>query len=328
MPTRARPPDLGMVLGEVGGSIIDANESFLRLAGRSRGDLPFRWPAHPTGVEAALSDVAILAMLDSGPAPTWETEVAGRNGERTPVLVGAARLGHDGSRYVAFVIATPPAPAFPPGVELLLAEERERRRIAIGLHDSVGHRLALALLRLRALALAPERPHETELGDVRRLLLEAIAMTRELTFELSSPVLHELGLEPALRSLGEQVAEANGLRFSIDVDDRRHLPSPAVSIVLFRAVRELLLNAVKHARAGAVRVTLNAGPRGVQIEVADDGVGMAPVDAGRRSGPGGGLGLAGVAQHMLAIGGRLHIDSTPGRGATFRLVAPIAPSRP
>lgn len=200
--------------------------------------------------------------------------------------------------------------------ELSLTEERERRAIAADLHDHIGQILATARLKLSALAGSPG----TE--EVRALVDDAIRYTRSLTFELSSPVLYELGLAPALEQLAERMGEKHGLRVEVHDDGVAKPMDDEVKVVLFKAVRELLMNVVKHAHAGRARVWLRRCGRAVEIVVEDDGVGCSAAQAAA-SARSGGFGLFSIREGLRHCGGELEMRSQTGGGATVSLRAPL-----
>ncbi len=205
--------------------------------------------------------------------------------------------------------------------QLALVQERERRRIARGLHDVVGHSLALARMQLaQLLATEPCAERRRALEQVVELLVCAVEETRSLTFELSSLVLCELGLEPALRGLGERVAGLQGFRFDFTTD---HLPKPLsedAETILYRVVEELLVNAAKHSRARAIELIVLRVEDFVHVSVEDDGVGF----DGAANGPQPtGLGLPGARQLLEHLGGRLEIDSAPEIGSRITVIVPV-----
>ena len=208
---------------------------------------------------------------------------------------------------------------------LALAEERERRRIATGLHDEVGQCLAVAQMLLsEALASEPGEACRQPLEQVRGLLAQVIRSTRSLTFELSSPVLDALGLEAALQSLGERLAAQHGLAIRVDAD---HPPIPlaeATRILLFRISRELLYNAVQHAQAHQVHVSFAQVGTHVRLSVQDDGRGFDPTEVGTRISPTGGFGLVSVREHVAWMAGGLQIISAPGAGTQVIACVPLA----
>ena len=202
-----------------------------------------------------------------------------------------------------------------------MAEERERRKIALGLHDQIGQ--TLALVKAELAELTPANP--TVAKRVRHYLDEAIHSVRSITFELSSPVLYELGLGPAIESLGESMVERNDIGFHFEAGDRPLSLTEKTKIGLFRIVRELLFNAVKHSRASNVTVSMRQRGRRLVIMVQDDGVGFDSTEAGAKVSPAGGFGLFSIHEQMEHIGGRFEIESAPDEGT--RAVVVVTPSK-
>ncbi len=210
--------------------------------------------------------------------------------------------------------------------QLALVQERERRRIARGLHDVVGHSLALARMQIsQLLASEPAPERQRRLEQVSELLAQAIEETRSLTFELSSLVLSELGLEPALQSLGERIAELRGFRFDFSTDRSPKPLSEDAETILYRLVEELLVNAAKHSRARAIELTMRRVEGKLHIAVEDDGIGF---DVSAVATKVLGLGLAGVRQLLGHLGGRLEIDSAPGAGTRMEMIIPLEGETP
>ena len=241
--------------------------------------------------------------------------------------------------------------------ELSLAEERERRRIATALHDSLGQNLALAKIKLglarrrdracsaresgaasgaptadtqRGVSLSDSGVADRHLDEVRGLIEESIAFTRSLTFELSSPLLYTVGLEAAVERLAEQMQGRHGVQIQV-VDDGKPKPLDEDMLVLFfQSVRELLMNAVKHANATRVTVTLARGETDVTARVEDDGVGFDPSAVGfpvsgigEVGDPTDGFGLFSIRERLGHLGGRLEVQSVRDRGTVAVLTAPL-----
>jgi len=220
--------------------------------------------------------------------------------------------------------------------ELSLVEERERRAIATDLHDRIGQTLTVIRMKLheaRQLAAAPQTSPAVApetvakavrlLDDLGDLVRQTIRDTRSLTFELSPPVLYELGLEAALEWLADDFRDRHGLAVKVRDDGRPKALSEEVRIILFRAVRELLVNTVKHAGARRVEIETRRDGDSIRIMVEDDGAGFDP--AGRSAAPAGhqGFGLFNIKERLNHLGGRLEIDSTPGQGTKATLTAPL-----
>jgi PAS domain S-box-containing protein len=202
-----------------------------------------------------------------------------------------------------------------------VAEERERRRIAVNLHDGIGQALAAAHLKLMA-------AHEKTRGEARNvvhqaldLVGQAIADTRTLMFDLSPPVLYDLGFWEALDWLAEDVAAQHEVKVEVIDDETRPLFNETTVAILFRSIRELLANAVKHSRTKRVRVHMRTDADRYAIEVIDGGRGFdcAAVTASRT----GGFGLFSVREQMSRLRGTLDIAASPGSGTRVTLRVPI-----
>jgi signal transduction histidine kinase len=205
--------------------------------------------------------------------------------------------------------------------EACLAEERERRRIAEDLHDHLGQALALIGIRLRHLrGDAMFGGHGGALEELVALSDQAIRYTRGLTFELSPPILYELGLGPALEWLGEDTARRHGLRVKVRGRARQPLPDD-LKVMLWKSARELLHNVIKHAGARAIEVTLEVRDDVVTLTVGDDGNGCDPAQA--RAGDGARFGLFSIEERLRQLGGSMDVDTAPGRGMRVSLSAPI-----
>jgi len=208
--------------------------------------------------------------------------------------------------------------------ELTLAEERERRSIAADLHDHVGQTLALARVRLAMAQRAASDPKlVTMLDEVSQSVLQAAQDTRHLIFDLSSPSMNEIGLPAAISEwLKERVGDRYGLATDFDDQVGRVLLTDDVRAILFRNVRELLTNVVKHAHAQTVSVRLERDGATLRIIVQDDGVRFSPDASSRKVGDAGGFGLFSIEERMTDADGSLEIASEPGKGCTAILIVP------
>jgi signal transduction histidine kinase len=208
--------------------------------------------------------------------------------------------------------------------ELILTEERERRQIATDLHDHIGQTLAVIQMKIDALHVSVSTAEQAESMDgISALIDQMDEDIRSLTFELSPPVLYELGLEAAVEWLAEQFQAKHHLRIEV-ADDRRPKPlDEDVRTLIFRAVRELLINVVKHARVRMARISLRREGDFLHAEVADDGVGF---DSSRHAVPEDskcGFGLFSIRERMSSIGGAFRIRSASRRGTRAILIAPL-----
>jgi PAS domain S-box-containing protein len=213
-------------------------------------------------------------------------------------------------------------------VTSVLAEERERRRIASGLHDQVGHLLALANMRAAELSAAAESAENRQTAvEISRYLDETIKVTRALIFDLSSPILYELGLEAALESLVERVQEQTGLQTSFESDLHTLSVPEQTAIMIYRMVDELVFNVVKHASAHNVRLSVFRVENYLHIRVEDDGVGLPLAPADGKPKPSGRFGLFSIRTQTAQLGGHFDINSVATGGVRAELCVPVPPTR-
>ena len=205
--------------------------------------------------------------------------------------------------------------------EMVLAEERERRRIASDIHDGLGDELSLA--RIKASELAAAYPADPRVTGLTQLLERCAADARALTFALAPPVLHELGLHAALEWLVERRNVRSGVQMSFSGGEEPPGLTEAERILCYRSVRELLRNVVKHAGARSVAVTARTRADAYEIEVLDDGHGF-DVEHALSHAEGTGFGLFSVRERLRHLGGRMLIHATIGSGTrvTMRLPRP------
>ncbi len=208
--------------------------------------------------------------------------------------------------------------------QLALGEERERRRLAAELHDRTIQTLGLSRIKIGALRHSRARKErETIVREIQDLVEGAIRDTRSLIFELSPPILYELGFEAAVEWLLERLAEREGIGVEFGDD---HEPKPLdddVRVALFQAVRELLNNVGKHARARAVRVSLRREGGALHVGIRDDGVGFDPRGLAKPGLSTGGYGLFSIRERLGLLGGSLAIESKPNGGTRAELTAPL-----
>jgi signal transduction histidine kinase len=208
-------------------------------------------------------------------------------------------------------------------MELLLSEERERRRLAVDLHDGLSQLIALAQMKLAALARSGVSGAEKPIEEIRQVIDQANRSVRSITFQLSPPVLHDIGLEPALQWLAEDLRQRYRLPVTYEDDGQKKPLEDRLRVVMFRSVRELLINAAKHAAASAVRVRSSREGNFVCVSVEDDGVGM-DVEHARAKGSG----LFNIHERLGLLGGSVTIETAPGKGTKIRLRAPLLRSKP
>jgi len=206
-----------------------------------------------------------------------------------------------------------------------LAAERERRRIGIELHDRTIQNLGLTSVKLAELRDRVELNGGAALFEqIHGLIKSTIQDTRALLAEISPPVLYELGFEAAVEWLAEQASTGAGRPRCVVQSDGLAKPlGENGQVVLFQAVRELLANVGKHARATEVRVSIDRDGDSLRVEVTDDGVGFDPAGVEPPSVSRGGFGLFSIRERLRLLGGVMRIDSKAGRGTRVVLTAPL-----
>jgi len=205
--------------------------------------------------------------------------------------------------------------------ELALAEVRERQSIARDLHDGLGQELNAATIKLDALRSSEKAtPLHPALNEVAQLLEGVVREMRSLTAQLNPPVLEQLGFLPAVEWLSEEMRKTYHLEVMLDDDAKlKHLDSLTASI-LFRAVRELLINVSRHAKVKSAHIALRSANDQLIVSVTDQGSGIA---ASQSSGSAGGLGLATIKERITYIGGSFQLKSERNRGTTAVIQVPL-----
>jgi two-component system CheB/CheR fusion protein len=203
-----------------------------------------------------------------------------------------------------------------------LAEERERRRIAADLHDRIGQSLALAQITLTSVRETISGAPRVAIDQAVDLLAQSATDTRSLIFDLSPPILHDLGFKAALSWLVEDLQKRHRLEVTVTDDGADDALNEASATLLFRAVRELLLNVFKHAQTTSATVSLHQQDQVFQIDVEDHGIGFDANDIGAWSGSGG-FGLFSVREQIVRLGGSIGIKSAPGQGVRVSITVPV-----
>jgi PAS domain S-box-containing protein len=207
--------------------------------------------------------------------------------------------------------------------EMFLIEERERRRIAAELHDQIGQNLALCKLKVASLEKEMAQPPlKSELSAVRRLLECSIQDTRSLIFDLSPPVLYELGFQAALEWLAERIEEQYHVPVEFENRSGNEALGSDLQVILFQVVRELLVNMGKHSRASQAKVILSREDNLLKIQVNDDGVGFDASQIFDSQGHPGGYGFFSMRERLNYLGGGLEVKSRAGQGSQIVLTVP------
>ena len=208
-------------------------------------------------------------------------------------------------------------------LDLTRAEERERERVAEVIHDHLQQLMSVARINIgMALKQVASGDVQKSLSNADSLLAESLDVARSLTAELSPAILRRSGLSAALRWLGRWCQGRFGLEVSVEIDGEVE-PDAETRAMLFRAVRELLFNVVKHANTANAKVQLRRTHDGrACIVVSDEGAGFDPESLRDWDGTAGGFGLFSLRERLELLGGRFEVISSPGRGTTISLCGP------
>jgi PAS domain S-box-containing protein len=377
---------IGVIVANLHGEIVDANDAFLAMVGYRRDELPLRWDTQLTPPEYHAGDARVVAELRStGSGAPCEKEYLCKDGSRLPVLLGAAMLGGREEECVCFVLDM---------------SERNRMRsvlmqteklasiglLSAGIAHEINNPLAyvannLAVLDadlkgLRALlelyeaarpeidqalpALgrqAAEMAETMDLAYARDNLERVLNRTREGVQRITRIVQSLRSLARTDRAVMEEVAVAEIVDMSLEVIrgqlkrdgtmvDIEHHPAPRLRCVptqISQVLLNILVNAMQAiagaGRSGAGRIRIVTQPRQheMQIQIADNGTGIAPDDLPRIFDPfftrkpvgeGTGLGLSISHGIVTGHGGRIEVESAAGTGTVFRIYLPLQPPPP
>ena len=209
------------------------------------------------------------------------------------------------------------------GAELILAEQRDRRRMARKLEDHLQQYLSSIRMQLEIVRDENSgRRSGVEVGKIAALLDEAIQETRLFSESMSPSVPVEQGLGACLEWLAQQMRQKHGLTIDLRLD-KEYNPPADVLVIIFESVQEMLLNVVRHAKVSRAVVRVQQfGFDQVAIIVMDEGVGFDPDGIDRLADSGAGSGLANIRNRVNLIGGWLHIKSTPEKGSWLGIIFP------
>lgn len=336
---------VGVIVADLSGHLTVANDCFLHMVGYERADLPIRWDTMTPPEWGLLDEKKIRELRSTGEAQNWDKEFFSKSGDRIPITLcvvmlekqeeeqclcmildrterrkseDARRRSDDRYQQRLRVLA----------LQLAVTAERERHRIAVGLHDQIGQTLAVTRMKLDSLRNSePDATRDVAFEELTTLLDDTVRATRSLTFELSPPMLYELGLEAALRALATQMSERDGIPCRFESDGQPLALAGDAAIVVHQVVRELLFNVVKHARAESAGVYVTQVEDRLRIEVRDDGIGFDATEADELSESDPGYGLFSARERLRPIGGTFEIETAPGQGTCIVMTLPPSPTK-
>ncbi|EEF57193.1 PAS domain S-box protein [Pedosphaera parvula] len=334
---------IGIFFWQENGRIFEANDKYLSMVGFTRGDLELGqvdW-RKMTPPEYAVRDQQILKRLEvSGICEPVEKEYVRKDGFRIPVLIGAASLGEGSNEGVCFVVDITERKQAEVeltksreelralAAHLQFIREEERKHITREIHDELGQSLTgfkmdLAWMRARLLgedSKASRQQLIDKIENMARLIDETANVVRRLCTELRPGVLDDLGLTAAIEWQIREYQNRTGIRCSTEIESGDLGVDAERSTALFRIFQELMTNTARHAQASRVEVSLKRIGSEIVLEVRDNGRGIKENEkAGTKS-----LGLVGMRERALVLGGELEIAGKPGRGTMVRVRVPLA----
>jgi len=204
--------------------------------------------------------------------------------------------------------------------KLITAQDDERRRIALELHDDVVQRLGLLSIQLQSLekSVPPEMTEAHDvLSSIRQDAEAASTALRELSHQLHSSVLQHVGLPTALKGLCRTVSQEHRIAAEVEANEI-HGSTDEIDLGLFRIAQEALNNVVKHSNAADVKVRLVQDANQLHLEVNDNGIGFNP------SGQSIGLGMISMRERVRLLNGELLIESKPNMGTRIQVWVPLS----
>ena len=209
--------------------------------------------------------------------------------------------------------------------KVLDLQDRERRRVARELHDSVGQYLAVLRMNLGRLGGdEASDPQRSKLhADTIELAEHAVTEVRTISYLLHPPMLEDIGLEEAVRWYANGFAKRSKLEVELDVKDAETRLPRELELALFRTLQESLTNVHRHAKASKVAIQLERHDADVVLTVKDNGIGLSADSLSKfRAGLAGGVGLAGMRERIMELGGTFQVEST-SRGTLLRASVPL-----
>lgn len=205
-------------------------------------------------------------------------------------------------------------------MELTIAEQRERQKLATVLHDGLQQILVGSKIQLGFVERS-QNIHES-VEQAKELIDDAIEISRSLTAELSPPILLQGDLNLACEWLAGWMRRKYGLKVRFVAGKKIQPTAEEIKLLIFQALRELLFNVVKHAGVDEAVFRLKEKEGWIEAVIEDKGKGFDPGEIRAGGGRSEGMGLFGIRERLTYFGGRMEIDSSPGKGSRFRMILP------
>lgn len=303
---------------DLAGRLTSLNRAGERLSGYSRSE------AGSLDLKAILPHAGEPVEMAQADAPRRQVEMVARDGRRILLEISMRPIVEDGRAIGMQGIArdiTDRRNAESALRHLNNHLEDKAKRIAHALHDEAGQLLATVYLRVAEISGELPPLGRRRMDELRTLLDQVDDQLRRLAYELRPTILDDLGLVPACQFLAEGVSRRARVRVIVKGSTGGRV-SPDVETALYRVAQEALGNVGKHARARTATVEFERSGRRLLGSISDDGVGFHVDGVLSRVGPQG-LGLMGMRERVVALGGRLTVHSTPGKGTTVEFEVPL-----
>jgi signal transduction histidine kinase len=210
------------------------------------------------------------------------------------------------------------------GLQLLNAQDQERRKIARDLHDGLGQNLAAAKMIADSFLHRP--PEKQRMVELSAILDDAVSSTRSISHLLHPPLVEELGFSGAARSYLKGFSSRTGVKVDFDIPDSQDRLPADLELTLFRVLQEALTNIQRHAKSTSAEVRFTTNGKTATLKVRDDGIGLAPetIEKFNENGTSVGVGLAGMRERVRERNGQFEIRSGAA-GTDISATFPVVP---
>lgn len=208
-------------------------------------------------------------------------------------------------------------------MQVIKAQEEERRRVARDIHDGPAQSMANVILRIEICErLLEKNPAQVpkELRELKKVLKNSLQDVRKIIFDLRPMALDDLGIIPTLKRYFNEYEERTGLKVELIAFGQEKRISSAMEVAIFRVIQEAVNNAYKHAQASKVVVRLEMTPKVVNCSIKDDGVGFVVKE---KMGQDKTFGLIGMRERIELLKGTFEINSSPGKGTEIKFQIPL-----
>jgi PAS domain S-box-containing protein len=321
--------------------IISTNSALVDITGYSREEILSMSPMDFLTDDSREKFKEQLALLHSGHpvSPDFIYETITKNGDIKWVLVNANIIYRDNRPYRADIVLSDitslkmienklmeyQSKLKGLTIALSMSEENQRRRLASEFHDRIGQELFVTQLRLEAFRKTLVEPaHVRDLSGIVDRVVQLIRDSRSLISDISPPVLYDFGFQEADEGLARTTESKYNLRITTDFSGVEKEMSDIMKVILYRNIKEILHNTIKHANAKNLHISSHQTESHVHIFVKDDGVGIDMAAMTNDAFSDKGFGLFDIREKIDHLGGFLDVDSAPGSGFSLSMKVPLS----